>query len=268
MSGLPPLPGDPAAVRLLADRLTSSAQRLSGLAGVLARLRDGATWEGPAGEAFGARLREVRPVLDAVAQRLGGAAAPCGRSPPPWRRRRWSSAPRSATTTTPSTRMPCSRTARSPSSARGPARTTPTCCSSGTSSASRPRPGRSPARGTRRRSTASARRTAAAREPWAPSRSTASPTPCRTGASPGRAPSVTGSPASARWRPPSRGSARSPRWVRAWGWAPTPGSSWATARGILAALAAGAAWRRPAPVAVSCGTVPSREPSVPRPGSP
>ena len=63
-------------MRLLADRLTSSAQRLAGLAGLLARLRDGATWEGPAGEAFGARLREAPPVLDAVAQRLGGAAAP------------------------------------------------------------------------------------------------------------------------------------------------------------------------------------------------
>ena len=76
MSGLPPLPGDPAGVRLLADRLTSSAQRLAGLAGVLARLRDGATWEGPAGDAFGARLREAPPVLDSVAQRLGGAAGP------------------------------------------------------------------------------------------------------------------------------------------------------------------------------------------------
>ena len=76
MSGLPPLPGHPGAVRLLADRLAATAQRLSALAGVLARLRDGATWEGPAGEAFAARLREHGPVLDAVAARLGGAAAP------------------------------------------------------------------------------------------------------------------------------------------------------------------------------------------------
>lgn len=76
MSGLPPLPGDPGAVRLLADRLAATAQRLSALAGVLARLREGATWEGPAGEAFGARLREVAPVLDAVAARLGGASGP------------------------------------------------------------------------------------------------------------------------------------------------------------------------------------------------
>src|SRR5829696_5607458 len=76
VSGLPPLPGHPGAVRLLADRLSSTALRLSGLAGVLARLRDGATWDGPAGEAFGARLREVTPVLDAVSHRLGGAAPP------------------------------------------------------------------------------------------------------------------------------------------------------------------------------------------------
>lgn len=76
MSGLPPLPGDPAAVRLLAERLTSSSRRLASMAGVLARLRHGATWEGPAGDAFGRRLHEVSPVLDRVAIRLGGAAVP------------------------------------------------------------------------------------------------------------------------------------------------------------------------------------------------
>ena len=76
MSALPPLPGDPAAVRHLAQRLLTSAQRLAALAAVLARLRDRATWEGTAGDAFGARLHDVPPVLDAVAQRLGGAAAP------------------------------------------------------------------------------------------------------------------------------------------------------------------------------------------------
>ena len=76
MTGLPPLPGHPGAVRLLADRLAATSQRLSALAAVLARLRDGATWDGPAGEAFGARLREVEPLLDAVSVRLGGAATP------------------------------------------------------------------------------------------------------------------------------------------------------------------------------------------------
>ena len=76
MSGLAPLPGDPAAVRVLAERLSTSARRLGAIAGALARLRGGATWEGPAGDAFGRRLHEVEPVLDAVAHRLGGAAPP------------------------------------------------------------------------------------------------------------------------------------------------------------------------------------------------
>jgi len=76
VSGLPPLPGNPVAVRLLADRLDATAQRLGALGGVLARLRDGATWDGPAGAAFGARLDEVAPVLDAVGARLGGSATP------------------------------------------------------------------------------------------------------------------------------------------------------------------------------------------------
>ena len=113
MSGLPPLPGHPGAVRLLADRLASTAQRLSALAAVLARLRDGATWDGPAGEAFGARLREVGPVLDAVvgAARRGRRAA-ARRSPTRWRRPRRSWPRPCSTSTRPSTRMPCSRTAR------------------------------------------------------------------------------------------------------------------------------------------------------------
>jgi hypothetical protein len=76
VNGLPPLPGHPGAVRLLADRLASTASRLSALASVVARLRDGAVWDGPAGDAFGARLHETGPVLDAVAVRLGGAVAP------------------------------------------------------------------------------------------------------------------------------------------------------------------------------------------------
>jgi hypothetical protein len=73
VTSLPPLSGHPGAVLLLADRLAATAQRLSALAGVLARLRDGAIWDGPAGEAFGERLRATGPVLDAVAARLGGA---------------------------------------------------------------------------------------------------------------------------------------------------------------------------------------------------
>ena len=143
VSGLPPLPGDPAAVRLLADRLTSSAQRLAALAG---RPRAAAR-RGDVGGSGGRRLRRA-PARGAPGARCRGPA-PRGRGGPAAGARRRhgggaasSSAPRSATTTTPSTRMPCSRTARSPSSARGPARTTPTCCSSATSSASRSRSGR------------------------------------------------------------------------------------------------------------------------------
>ena len=76
MTGLPPMPGNPGGVRVVADRLHATARRLDALGRVLARLRDGATWEGVAGEEFGVRLRAAVPVLDAVAARLGGAVAP------------------------------------------------------------------------------------------------------------------------------------------------------------------------------------------------
>jgi phage gp46-like protein len=73
---LQPLPGSPDGIRLLADRLTTTARRTAAITGVLARLRGGATWVSEAGEAFGARLGEVPPVMDAVSARLGGAAGP------------------------------------------------------------------------------------------------------------------------------------------------------------------------------------------------
>lgn len=73
---LQPLPGNPDGIRLLADRLDSSARRTAAVTGVLARLRGSATWVSDSGEAFGARLGEVPPVLDAVSARLGGAAGP------------------------------------------------------------------------------------------------------------------------------------------------------------------------------------------------
>ena len=76
MSGLPPLPGNPGGVRVVAERLAATSRRLDALGRVLARLRDGATWEGVAGEEFGVRLGDAVPVLDAVAVRLGGAVAP------------------------------------------------------------------------------------------------------------------------------------------------------------------------------------------------
>lgn len=77
MTVLAPLPGDPDAVRLLAERLATTGERLSGLAAVLVRLRDeGAVWDGPAGRAFAARIGPLPGVIDAAARRHLGAVAP------------------------------------------------------------------------------------------------------------------------------------------------------------------------------------------------
>ncbi|WP_392542435.1 hypothetical protein [Oryzobacter telluris] len=73
---LRPLPGDPGAVRHLAGSLRATGERLGAIAATLARLRDGAVWEGSAGEAFGARVGDVPPVLTAVAERFVGAVPP------------------------------------------------------------------------------------------------------------------------------------------------------------------------------------------------
>ena len=73
---LEPLSGSPSGVRELADRLTASSRRVGDVTTVLAGLKRGATWVGSSGEAFGARLDEAPPLLDAVARRLGGAAVP------------------------------------------------------------------------------------------------------------------------------------------------------------------------------------------------
>src|SRR5688572_10921170 len=54
---LPPVEGSDEAVRALAATLTSGAARLSSIAAVLAGIRGGASWESPAGEAFGAAVR-------------------------------------------------------------------------------------------------------------------------------------------------------------------------------------------------------------------
>lgn len=76
MTPLRPLPGDPGGVRHLASALGATGARLSALAATLVRLRDGATWEGCAGEAFGARIGDVPPVVQEVADRFRGAVAP------------------------------------------------------------------------------------------------------------------------------------------------------------------------------------------------
>ncbi len=76
MTVLHPLPGDPGAVLVLASSCAATAERLGGLSGALVRLREGAVWDGPAGDAFGARIGEAPGVLDAVAHRFRGAVAP------------------------------------------------------------------------------------------------------------------------------------------------------------------------------------------------
>ncbi len=76
MTTLAPLPGSPESVHLLADRLAGTGARLAGMAGVLARLRDGAVWDGPAGAAFGQRVAAVPTVLDAASRRMLGAVGP------------------------------------------------------------------------------------------------------------------------------------------------------------------------------------------------
>lgn len=72
---LPPVEGSAEAVRALAATLTSGAARLSSIAAVLAGIRGGASWESPAGEAFGAAVRSSPPLLDALIHRYAGAAA-------------------------------------------------------------------------------------------------------------------------------------------------------------------------------------------------
>ncbi|WP_377641883.1 hypothetical protein [Oryzobacter terrae] len=73
---LRPLPGDPGAVRALARSLRSTGQRLGAIGSTLARLRPGPAWEGCAAEAFTSRIGDVPPLVDAVARRFAGAAAP------------------------------------------------------------------------------------------------------------------------------------------------------------------------------------------------
>ncbi|MGL5862127.1 MAG: hypothetical protein ACRCY9_12820, partial [Phycicoccus sp.] len=72
---LAPVEGDPEGVRLLARALERGGQRLRATAAVMARLRDGAVWDSPAGAAFGARLQEFPRLLDRVATRQVEAVA-------------------------------------------------------------------------------------------------------------------------------------------------------------------------------------------------
>ncbi len=76
MTVLAPLSGSPESVRLLADRLAVTGERLTAMSTVLARLRGGAVWDGPAGEAFGTRVGAVPGALDAAGRRHLGAVGP------------------------------------------------------------------------------------------------------------------------------------------------------------------------------------------------
>ncbi|MGL5816615.1 MAG: hypothetical protein ACRCYR_03560 [Phycicoccus sp.] len=69
MRQLAPVEGDPDGVRLLAGALEWGGQRLGATAAVMARLRDGAVWDSPAGAAFGAQVQEYPRLLDRVATR-------------------------------------------------------------------------------------------------------------------------------------------------------------------------------------------------------
>ncbi|MGL5931073.1 MAG: hypothetical protein ACRCY8_19235 [Dermatophilaceae bacterium] len=72
---LAPVEGDPDGIRLLARTLEWGGQRLGATAAVLARLRDGAVWDSPAGTAFGAQLQQYPRLLDRVATRQVEAVA-------------------------------------------------------------------------------------------------------------------------------------------------------------------------------------------------
>lgn len=73
---LEPVPGSAAGVLAVADAVGSTGRRLAATAATLGRMRDGAVWDGPAGEAFGARIGAAPGVLDAAARRFLGAVAP------------------------------------------------------------------------------------------------------------------------------------------------------------------------------------------------
>ncbi|MBT9254847.1 hypothetical protein KMZ30_04580 [Phycicoccus sp. KQZ13P-1] len=76
MTSLGPVEGSAAGVRAVARACEVTGHRLADTAADLARLRDGAVWDGPAGEAFGARITTAPTVLDRAAHRFLGAVAP------------------------------------------------------------------------------------------------------------------------------------------------------------------------------------------------
>lgn len=73
---LPGVPGSAPGVRALATALEGTGRRLAAAADDLVRLRDGAVWDGPAGEAFGARVAQAPALLDRAARRHLCAVGP------------------------------------------------------------------------------------------------------------------------------------------------------------------------------------------------
>ncbi|QKE84441.1 hypothetical protein [Arthrobacter sp. NEB 688] len=76
MTSLAPVEGSAEAVRAVAAACEATGRRLADTAADLVRLRDAAVWDGPAGEAFGARIETAPAVLERAADRFLGAAGP------------------------------------------------------------------------------------------------------------------------------------------------------------------------------------------------
>lgn len=75
MSGYLPIPGSADVIDGLAAALRDEAQRIGSAQDRLLALRSRARWASPAGRAFSAQIRELPPVLSAVADRYAAAAA-------------------------------------------------------------------------------------------------------------------------------------------------------------------------------------------------
>ena len=73
---LRPVEGSGEGVRRVADAVEATGRRLADAASTLTRLRAGAVWDGPAGEAFSQRMASAPTVLDRAADRFLGAARP------------------------------------------------------------------------------------------------------------------------------------------------------------------------------------------------
>lgn len=75
MIDLPPVVGDPAAIRAFADGLRGLAAQLEGFEAEVASTPRSMTFEGPAADAFGERMRTVAGRLGAAAGHLRALAA-------------------------------------------------------------------------------------------------------------------------------------------------------------------------------------------------